>query len=255
MGAVCGGPGWRVLVQALPLLCLLQPLPGGTWNEGLVPVTPLHTLVRRAGPRGPGGSAVHAPCPGPRVSEVRGGGHPGPVCAPRPRGLCRTGRPCPSSHLASPESARDPTVAPAAPQGASRVGDPLVTLRVCVHPRGEASPASGRGSHPPDTPQPGTPKELHTNPVPFTSPAKVSHPPGALTFGEEAQVLENPPPLASWDQDIVKATSRAPLSAASRRSQAASDPGDHADRSAGAPRPGWALWCVADPVNVLMRSS
>lgn len=28
----------------------------------------------------------------------------------------------------------------------------------------------------------------------------MSHPPGALTFGEEAQVLENPPPLASWDQ-------------------------------------------------------
>uniref|UniRef100_A0A8I3NB05 Checkpoint protein HUS1 n=1 Tax=Canis lupus familiaris TaxID=9615 RepID=A0A8I3NB05_CANLF len=42
--------------------------------------------------------------------------------------------------------------------------------------------------------------KLHANPVPFTSPAKVSHPPGALTFGEEAQVLENPPPLASWDQ-------------------------------------------------------
>ncbi|CAK7296196.1 Polycystic kidney disease protein 1-like 1 [Vulpes lagopus] len=110
MGAICGGPGWRVLVQALPLLCLLQPLPGGTWNE-----------------------------------------------------------------------------------------------------------------------------ELHANPVPFTSPAKVSHPPGALTFGEEAQVLENPPPLASWDQDIVKATSRAPLSAASRRSQAAPDPGDHADRDSWGP--------------------
>uniref|UniRef100_A0A8I3PX92 Checkpoint protein HUS1 n=1 Tax=Canis lupus familiaris TaxID=9615 RepID=A0A8I3PX92_CANLF len=77
--------------------------------------------------------------------------------------------------------------------------------------------------------------KLHANPVPFTSPTKVSHPPGALTFGEEAQVLENPPPLASWDQDIVKATSRAPLSAASRRSQAASDPGDHTDRESWGP--------------------
>lgn len=34
MGAVCGELGWRVLVQAVPLLCLLQPLPGDTWNEG-----------------------------------------------------------------------------------------------------------------------------------------------------------------------------------------------------------------------------
>ncbi|XP_038445001.1 polycystic kidney disease protein 1-like 1 [Canis lupus familiaris] len=38
-----------------------------------------------------------------------------------------------------------------------------------------------------------------------------------------------------FEQDIVKATSRAPLSAASRRSQAASDPGDHTDRESWGP--------------------
>ncbi|KAM8920480.1 LOW QUALITY PROTEIN: polycystin-1-like protein 1 [Lycaon pictus] len=41
--------------------------------------------------------------------------------------------------------------------------------------------------------------------------------------------------VAAPRQDIVKATSRAPLSAASRRSQAASDPGDHTDRDSWGP--------------------
>lgn len=84
---------------------------------------------------------------------------------------------CPPVNPRSAEGARRPRAAPAAPsppedsfektaslsaggcpasQAHPEVGDPLASMCVCVHPRGEASPASGRGSHPPDTPQPGT---------------------------------------------------------------------------------------------------
>ncbi|XP_027964731.1 uncharacterized protein LOC114213661 [Eumetopias jubatus] len=62
MGAVCGGPGWRVLLRVLPLLFLLQPLPGVSSREGDAggsqpadccgqspdPVTPGRTWVPRA---------------------------------------------------------------------------------------------------------------------------------------------------------------------------------------------------------------
>lgn len=34
MGAVCGGPGWRALLRALPLLSVLQPLPGVSLRDG-----------------------------------------------------------------------------------------------------------------------------------------------------------------------------------------------------------------------------
>ncbi|XP_034882352.1 polycystic kidney disease protein 1-like 1 [Mirounga leonina] len=81
----------------------------------------------------------------------------------------------------------------------------------------------------------GVPFEVCANPEPFRSTEKVSRPPGALTRGKEDAGLEHPPPLVSWDKNILRTTSRAVLSVVSKRTWAAADRGDRAERDSRGP--------------------
>nr|XP_035928975.1 polycystic kidney disease protein 1-like 1 [Halichoerus grypus] len=93
---------------------------------------------------------------------------------------------------------------------------------------------SSRGAAPPRASD-GVPVEVCANPEPFRSTEKVSRPPGALIRGKEDAGLERPPPLVSWDENILETTSRAVLSVVSKRTWAASDRGDHAERNSWGP--------------------
>ncbi|XP_047704936.1 polycystic kidney disease protein 1-like 1 [Prionailurus viverrinus] len=110
-----------------------------------------------------------------------------------------------------------------------------------------------------------TQREVHANPAPFMNTDESSRPLGARTRAEGDPGLEKPPSLeslVSWDKNILETTGQAPLSVVSRRTGAASDPGNSANRnnretsvtissswSSRGPRPCRRRMCVAGKVS------